>query len=148
LDCLNAVGGGNEGEKKFYCLIFVLAIVLFSLQGVFALRNGQSNESIGAKQSIGNAELCFEDMQERKIPLERANESLQEAFQLYTAQFSLEEKGRKADYDLVLDYAVNVCEINEVAIEANDELNIFKETFEDAKEHINVSIIENDYKDI
>jgi len=126
-------------------------IILFGLlliSNSFALNTKISNESIQAKESLNQTEKDIIEMIGRNIPVKRVNESYQEALQIYSAQLALEEKESKADYKLVMEYASEVSSIKKTAIEANDELNVFKETFTNAEKETNLSEMQDEYNQI
>ncbi|MFH1270019.1 MAG: hypothetical protein ABII03_00100 [Nanoarchaeota archaeon] len=133
--------------KKIVLLLSVCLFVLFSLNCISALWGMfiPSNESISAYANISLAEICLEDLVSREIPIQRVNESYQEALQMYDAQLALEEQGKKADYDIVVSFASDVCGVKEIAIETEDELEVFIGVFEEARDRINVSSMEEDY---
>ncbi len=133
-------------------LLLTSTVITLSLPTITALSHNKpfipSNESIHANALINNATFCFNEMLTRSIPTQRANDSLQEANQLYSAQFSLEKQNKKADYKLVINYAEAVCKIKDNSIKANDELKIFKEAYEEAKQRSNLSAMEQNYQKI
>jgi hypothetical protein len=107
-----------------------------------------SNESIQAKELLNQAEKDIFEMISKNISSLRVNETYQEAFQLYSAQLALEETERKADYKLVIKYTSEISSIKKIAIEANDELKIFKETVENTRKETNLSKFEEEYNQI
>jgi hypothetical protein len=121
---------------------------LLLISNSFALNTLPSNESIQAKKLLNQAEKDIFEMVGRNISVKRVNESYQEALQLYSAQLSLEEKESKADYKLVIKYATDISSIKKTALEANDELKIFKETFQNTQKEANLSEMQNDYNQI
>src|SRR3989338_500302 len=130
--------------KKIYTLIFCLVLSLLIPQ-VLAI----SNESVQTFDLIKKAEACFNDMQTRNIPLLRANDSLQEAKQQYYAQLSLEKlQGQSGRYSLAREYATEVCEIQELAFRAQDELIIFEISYKEAAEETNISDMQAEYDTI
>lgn len=126
-------------NKKITLVILICAIVL--LNQVSAL----SNESIQAKESLNQAEKDIIGMTEKNIPINRVNETYQEALQLYGAQLALEQKRGNANYDLVIKYTSDITSIKEKAIQSNDELKIFKETFEEISKETNLSEMQEEY---
>ena len=84
--------------------------MIFLINIVFAL----SNESIQANKLINQAEKDITEMQLRNIPINRVNESYQDAVQLYAAQTALERTSKKADFDLVIRYATNVNDVKKI----------------------------------
>ncbi len=121
-------------------IIFCLVFVQNSSASIIS-----SNESIQAKESLAQAEKDIIEMTEKAIPINRVNETYQEALQLYSAQLALEEKGGRADYKLVMSYVSNINLIKKTAIQSSDELTIFKETYEEAEKHSNLSEMQEEY---
>lgn len=113
-----------------------------------ALNPSFSNESIQVKKLISQAEKDIKEMFERNISINRVNETYQEAIQLYSAQLALEEKGSKANYKLVTEYASKISSVKKIALEANDELKIFNETFENTEKEANLSEMQDEYNQI
>ena len=131
--------------KKQIHSIFLLALIVL----IFAsLVSAETNESINAKQAIETAKQEIKDMQARDIPINRANESLKNALQLYTAQYAFEITGRKADYALVISTANKISEIQQSAFNAQDELKIFIQTYQETQETTNLSEMDKDYNNI
>ena len=126
--------------NKKIILIFLVFTIVFINQ-VSAL----SNESIQAKEALNQAEKNIFEMIEINIPINRVNETYQEALQLYLAQLALEEKKGNVNYDLVIKYASDINSIKEKGIQSNDELKIFKETFEEISKETNLSEMEEEY---
>lgn len=124
-------------------IVFVLmfSLMLFSVSAV-------SNSSIEAKNAIDKAQSDMNEMQSKAMSIERINDSLQQAIQLYNAQMALEEKKRTADYSLILKYALDASKIKEMAIKANDEIHIFRETYTLAQKDSNLSEMEKEYAEI
>jgi hypothetical protein len=121
-------------------IIFCLVFVQNSSASIIS-----SNESIQAKESLAQAEKDIIEMTEKAIPINRVNETYQEALQLYSAQLALEEKRGRADYKLVMSYVSNINLIKKTAIQSSDELTIFKETYEEAEKHSNLSEMQEEY---
>jgi len=129
-------------SKSFCGAVFVL-ILVFSISS--SLVAAASNESVEAKESLAQAEFDIVEMVGKSIPVNRVNETYQEASQLYLAQKSLEDRGGNAKYNLIIDYALDISSVKEVSLEANDELKIFIETFEDASLGADLSEMQEDY---
>jgi len=130
--------------KTINLKIGLFLLVLFTIVLVPQI-SALSNESIQAKELINQAEEDILYMESRNIPIMRANESYQEAVQIYSAQLSLEREEKEADYKLVIKKAFEVSVIKEVAVKASDELQIFKESFEEAEKETNLSKMQEDY---
>jgi hypothetical protein len=134
--------------KILLLAILIGVLFLIFIQNSLAFSTTQSNESIQAKESLAQAEKDIFEMMEKNISINRVNETYQEALQLYSAQFALEEKGSKANYKLIIEYASEIGSIKENALEANDELKIFVETYQDAEKTTNLSEMQDDYNNI
>jgi len=128
-------------------LILLFGILLISISNISAL-NQLSNESINAKNAMDQAEKDISEMISKNISIKRVNETYQEALQLYSAQLSLEEKGGRANYKLVNEYASKIDSIKKTALEANDELRVFLKNYEDSKKKANLSEMQSDYNQI
>jgi len=143
---------GNRAGHLNGILCFFLVLVLIVSFAEASSNAGnlgtKSNESIQVNVLISNAEKCFAEMQNRTINVVRANESLQQALQLYSAQTALEEKGASADYRLVNQSALEVCHIKDIAFEAQDEMIIFDKTWDSSAKEFNLSSISKTYDDI
>lgn len=124
-------------SNKFFLFLF---LILF-LGNVHAL----SNESVQAKNALENAREDIWEMQEKNIPVNRVNESYQDALQIYSAQILLEERNRNADYDVIIEYTEEINNIKEVAIQAKDELKLFVEKYEELSQDTNFSEFEEQY---
>lgn len=135
---------------NYFCIIILIGIMFFSVlvQSSSAATTKSSNESVQAKDSLSQAEKDIIEMVERNISIARVNETYQEALQLYSAQLALEEKGGRADYKLVLSYTSDINSIKKTAIQASDELTIFKETYVEAEMHANLSEMREEYDSI
>jgi len=133
------------GLKNFKINILVLLLIIFYTTLVDARL---SNESLTAKDSLIQSEKDIFDMVNRNISIKRVNETYQEAWQFYTAQFALDEKGGRANYDLVMKYTLDISNIKKFAIEANDELKIFNENYGDVKKETNLSDMDQEYNQI
>src|SRR3989344_9070350 len=105
--------------------IKLIILAAFAILLIPSLVSAETNESLNAKKAIETAKQEIKDMQARDIPINRANESLKNALQLYTAQYAFEITGRKADYALVISTANKISEIQQSAFNAQDELKIF-----------------------
>ncbi len=127
-------------------LVFCIAALFLVL--LVANTQAYSNESISAKQAIDKASADIADMQARSIPISRANESLQEAIQIYQAQLALENTGVVGDYSVVINDAAQVENLTQTAIKAGDELKIFNEAYTQASKTTNLSEMQQQYDQI
>lgn len=132
--------------KVLFLFIFLFSLVSTSASGNFS--NAKNNESIQASTLILSAERCLTEMQNREINILRANESLQQALQLYSAQVALEEKRTSADYKLVNQFATEVCHVRDIALESQDEMIIFDKTWDSESKNFDLSSIKNTYDEI
>lgn len=104
-----------------------------------------SNSSIGAKNLIIDAQNCMVAMEARGLKVSRVNESLEQALQLYSAQISLEEKRGSSDYKLVNQSAIDVCNIEKIALKALDEFLVFNESYTGSMNQFDLSSMKADY---
>jgi len=128
-------------------LFLALVLTLLTLTNTSVALVAPSNESQLAITNLESAQNCLSEMQTREIPIQRVDASLQEATQIYSAQIALENLGKKADYTTVNNLASQVCEINKIAIEAQDQLQIFVEAYREASLSTNLSEMEAEYQD-
>jgi len=135
-------------EHFFVIILIGIMFCLLFIQSSSAITTKLSNESVQAKESLSQAEKDITEMAEKDIPISRVNETYQEALQLYSAQLALEEKGGRADYKLVISYTSDINSVKKTAIQARDELIIFKDTYEEAEKHANLSEMQEEYNSI
>ena len=135
-------------EHFFVIILIGIMFCLLFIQSSSAITTKLSNESVQAKESLSQAEKDITEMAEKDIPISRVNETYQEALQLYSAQLALEEKGWRADYKLVISYTSDINSVKKTAIQARDELIIFKDTYEEAEKHANLSEMQEEYNSI
>jgi len=131
--------------------VVILSVVFFvflSLVSSSLAASVVSNQSIQARESLDQAQRDIDIMVSKNISILRVNETYQEALQLYSAQMALEEKGRSSNYRLVIEYALEVSSTEKVALEANDELRVFKENYVIAEKSANLSAMQDDYNSI
>jgi len=124
--------------NKIFGSILILILVL-------PLISALSDESIQVEQLIIQANEDIKEMVLEGIPTTRVNESYQEAVQIYSAQLFLEKMGRRAEYKTVTEFTSKINLIKKNSLKANDELRVFKEVFNNAKEEINLSEMYEDY---
>lgn len=134
--------------KTLLLTVLIGVICLIFIENSLAFSTTQSNESIQAKEALAQAEKDIFEMMEKNISINRVNETYQEALQLYSAQFALEEKGSKANYKLIIEYASEISSIKKTALEASDNLKIFVETFEEAEKDTNFSSMQEEYNQV
>ena len=117
-------------------LIFVS---LFLFLFLFSYVSAQSNQSMNASSAIADAQKKMDVLVLRAIPTARANDSLNQAIQLYAAQFALENTGKQADYTVVFRYLNDFSTINENALKAQDELTVFNKVLANDSKDYNFS---------
>jgi len=132
--------------RVYISLFLFLGVILINFSSANLI--SFSNESIEAFNNLTEADKCFKVMKENELPTARANETLNEAKQLYDAQISLEKTGRKGKYELVLEYSQKVCNLEKLAIQAKDEIKIFNDTYYQSRSRFNLSSMELDYKKV
>jgi len=125
-------------------IILISLFLILLIGGVFAL----SETAIASEKLIEQARENVFQLQLKGIPFARANESLQEAMQIYSAQIALENLGRSAKYDLVEKYANEVFSIKENAINANDELRIFLWSYSESNRSFDLTEFQPFYQNI
>ena len=138
----------NTNYKIGICLLMIIFISLYLISGSLAEIAKASNESIQAKELLNQAEKDILEMASKNIPTLRVNETYGEALQLYSAQIAFEEKGGKADYKLITEDVSKIDLIKKDALEANDELEVFKKDYENANKEVNLSEMQGEYDQI
>ncbi|MBU3913086.1 MAG: hypothetical protein KKE50_03250 [Nanoarchaeota archaeon] len=134
-------------KNKLVMLSMIVFFFLFLIPGSLAL-NVPSNESVQAKELLNQVQKDISEMISKNISILRVNETYQEAIQLYSAQMALEEKGGRADYRLVIEYASKISLVEKTALEADDELRIFMKNYANAEKQANLSAMNEDYNQI
>ncbi len=134
--------------KTLLLAVLIGVLCLMFIGSSLAVSTTQSNESIQAKEALVQVEKDIFEMIDKNISINRVNETYQEALQLYSAQFALEEKGSKANYKLIIEYASEISSIKKTALEASDNLKIFVETFEKAEKDTNFSEMQEEYNQV
>ena len=124
--------------------LFVFLFFILLTQGVYAF----SNESVNAKIEIDKIEVGMAELQSRDIPVNRINESYQEVLQLYSAQMALEASRKSGDYDLIMEYVLEIEKIKEDALRADDELEIFLETYDSIGKESDLSEMDEEYSEV
>lgn len=137
----------NNYKIGIYSLIIIF-VFLYLLSGSLVTAMGASNESIQAKELLNQSEKDISEMMSKNIGILRVNETYQEALQLYSAQMALEEKGGKANYSLITEYTSEISSIKKTALEANDELAVFKENYANTNKEVNLSEMQDEYNQI
>lgn len=130
-----------------YSLIIIF-VFLYLISGSLVTAIGTSNESIQARELLNQSEKDISEMISKNIGVLRVNETYQEALQLYSAQMALEEKGGKANYSLITEYTSEISSIKKTALEANDELAVFKENYANTNKEVNLSEMQDEYNQI
>lgn len=125
-------------------LILLFALFLVDLKPVSAL----SNESINASNSLMESQRLMDSLISRNISVQRVNETFQEASQLYSAQLALEKQGGHAVYSQVMKDTESIKLIYDVAIQAQDDLIVFRKYLIKTEMSINVSEAQSSIDDV
>ncbi|MBC8435317.1 hypothetical protein H8D91_02335, partial [archaeon] len=122
-------------------LMFFLLLV--SLTFVFAEEVNLSVED-QATICINESRLIIDELQVANFSIERANDSLKQASNIYLSQTLLEKNGRTGDFGLVLPHCNTISQLKEDAYNSRDALlaldRFYNETFQDDK--INTSSVD------
>lgn len=143
----------NEYKKRFLASILLISILLFS-----GLAIAEENEEItkqDAIEAIENMEQVRGEMIEMEFNVQRVNDTINTAKDIFTAQKVREDEGQSPDYSQVTRYEEEINNIKEYAIEARDELFSLEEESEVVEQQgINISTaleeiktIENEIRD-
>lgn len=106
---------------KKYFAVLLIAFFLFS-----TLAFAESEQATGAENAIAQAEQGRAEMIESGFNVQRIDDSISEAKQVYNAQLALEKTGGKADYSRVIDIAKSVRDIKKKASETYDEIKVLE----------------------
>ena len=128
-------------SRLFFVLLFFV-LLFFNFENITAL----SNVSIEAKDSVETAKNCLDYLITEGMPFERANETFNEALQIYETKIFYEQKGTNADFTLVNQYSVEVCLIKDSASKARDEMAVFLEYYNNSARKFNLSSMSEDYQ--
>lgn len=133
-------------DNKSLVLLILLAgiIFLFNAKAISAEQNltieKQASECLVDSQNILN------ELLEQGFNIERVNDSLRTAYNLYDGQLALKEKNQKYDLSSVLIYCDEIKSIRETAYVARDEFDalskFYNESF-DFEREIDIQSIEN-----
>lgn len=135
---------------KLMFIIFFINLFLIPLLAGSQLNSLEvlGNQSKLSKDNLLLAEECINQLKLRDIPSSRANESLEQALQIYLSQLYFERKGSSSNYNLSNKYSLEVCEISKTAFKAQDELILFNSSWQESAERFNLTSIFNIYSDI
>lgn len=129
-------------------IVFLFVLVFTSTGVCAATTNTTINESAQATELIVKAQVCLSDLIKLGIPYNRTNSSLQDAEQLFLAQRALEAQRRKTSYNLVIDAATSVCTVKNSAINADEQLKVFLDSYNEAAKTTNLSGMDDTYNEI
>lgn len=129
--------------------IFLVWIILNSFS-VLAIENVTLKD---AEDCLKTADLSMRDLVDGSFNIQRINDSIKTGTIILEAQKLLEEKGKKADYSLVLSYCDDVENVKKMAYEARDMLYSLEKTYEEFKVKaekvgLNISEINNLIADV
>jgi hypothetical protein len=150
---INKIMKKEEVKIRFVSSLF-LAVILLTLFIVFtpALVSSQTSDSENitkitredAELALENIRKIMKEMSESNFSIERINDTLKKAEQMYSAQKILESKGRKADYSLILLYEKDVEIMGGKAFQARDELFSLEQSLEPLRKR-KINITEADF---
>lgn len=121
---------------------FFIVLILISFSSIVSSLSEQATNVSAKIEEVSN---LTNQMIERGIPIQRINESLQEAKQIYFGQLALELSSKKHDYSIVLERTSDMISIIKVAFKAFDEFKVFNETYYEASKEIDLSEMQEDY---
>jgi len=124
--------------KKLIAAMMILTILILP---IFAI----SQEGLEAGKALENAGKEISEMQERGISTSRVNETFNEAKEKYLAQKIIDEQNKNADYSKIIEYTEEISKIKETSFQAQDELEIFVETYQETSKKINLSEMKGHY---
>ena len=101
----------------------ILLILLFSVSFVFAEGNLTSKEI--ATSCLNESYSVLNDIAKYNLSLNRFNDSLTKAQDLYDAQIIIESRKGKPNYDLVISYCEQIKTLKQDAITALDSYKVF-----------------------
>jgi preprotein translocase subunit SecG len=126
-------------------IIFFL-ILLFLINSVLA-----TNDSLESEQLLEQAERDYLVIEEKGLPLNKINDTLNDAKLLYYSQIALENSTnfyQKPDYKLVNEYAIKVSKLKELILKTNDELIVFLDIYSIASQESDLSDMDSEYDEI
>lgn len=135
----------RRGESIIF-VVFLLVLIISPL--IVAKNVIYSNESVQAKEELTKSVEDIEIMLSKNISVFRANESYENALEIYNSQINLENLGKPSKYELVLKYTSEVENIQVNAVKADDELRVFLESYNQAAQISNLSDMDRDYNEI
>lgn len=119
---------------------------LLVLTSSFVLALGE--EGISLREDFEQAEINIQQMIDRGINVSRINETYQEGYQLYLSQIGFEQAGGFTNYDVVKGYITEMNEIYLNALQANDELIIFLDFYNEVANNVDLSEMSDLYGEI
>ncbi len=139
-----------NNKMRLMFLVFLISLFLapFLTSSQFTYLDTLGNQSKISKNNLLLAEECFNQLKSRNIPSIRANESLEQALQIYLSQLYFERKGSSSNYNLSNKYSLEVCQIRDLAFKAQDELTLFNSSWQESSERFDLTPISNLYSEI
>jgi hypothetical protein len=102
-----------------------------------------SEEEKNASLCLNNSLSIMNEMSDENFSIQRINDSLKEAENLFNAQVVLLEKGRPADFGLITPYCEQIALIRDQAFEIRDSFNALKKFYSDSlNENMNTSSVD------
>ena len=134
----------NKKNKNWVLLILLFGIIfLFNAVAVSAERNLTMEEQ--AALCLPDSEDILNELLEHGFNIERVNDTLKTAYNLYEGQLAIKEKNQKYDFSSVLIYCDEIKSIKEIAYIAKDEFDalykFYNESF-DFEREIDIQSIE------
>lgn len=108
-------------------------IMLFLVPAAFAQEFNMSKEGRNALDSIKTAELDIEEVLEAGYRIQKMNDTLNTAKQLYDAQVALEKQGGQSDYGTIQEMTTDISDTKEKAFDTGDEIAALKSYISDLK---------------
>lgn len=116
----------------FSIAILLVFIIVSSLVLVF----GQEEQNLSVKEQasicLEESKEIFQDLEKKNFSTQRVNDSLNEAENLFNAQFVLESQENKSDFSLVLPYCEDIKKIRENAFKTRDEFSALKKFYDES----------------
>jgi len=129
----------NKNKRnQFNCILMLFLllgmIMVVMMQGVFALENSENiTDEQKAKICLRESEDVLKELIDTNFSIERVNDTLNEAKNLFDAQNVLKEKKKETDFSIVVPYCDEIQQIKINAFNSRDEFlaleKFYEETF-------------------
>lgn len=97
-----------------------------------------------ARQCLNSSEKIMEQMLQDNFSVQRINDSLQNAQEVFEAQLILVENGKKGDFQRVLEYCDEIEEIYSLAYKSRDSYTVLMEFYKESiREDMNTTKIDS-----